>query len=98
MNNKINNSILKKIKIVISKYIDKKDYNVFLFGSRVNWNIKKTSDYDVGIIWKTPLNSELKLNIEEEFENIPAFIDFVDFSQVSKDFKKHAMNNIIYLN
>ena len=35
--------------------------------------------------------------IKQEFEEIPALIDFTDFANVSEDFKKNAMKNIINL-
>jgi hypothetical protein len=38
-----------------------------------------------------------KSKIEDDFENIPALIDFTDFSNVSQEFKELSMKNIIEL-
>jgi hypothetical protein len=38
-----------------------------------------------------------KSKIEEEFENIPALIDFTDFLNVSDEFRELAMMEIIDL-
>jgi hypothetical protein len=37
------------------------------------------------------------MKIEEEFENIPALIDFIDFSEVNENFAKIAKKNIFWL-
>ena len=73
-------------------------YHFFLFWSRVTGDCKEKSDYDIWVIGDTKLDSMKKMNIEEEFENIPALIDLIDFSQVNEDFKSIAMKDIIWLN
>ena len=52
----------------------------------------------IWVIWDKKLNIITKVDIEEAFENIPALIDFIDFSQVSEEFKTEAMKKIIWLN
>ena len=92
------NDILQKITSVLEKYLDKKEFNFFLYGSRAKWDFFFRSDYDIWILGKVKIDDSTKYKIEEEFENIPALIDFTDFSNVSDDFKKIAMKDIIWLN
>jgi len=92
------NDILQKITSVLEKYLDKKEFNFFLYGSRAKWDFFFRSDYDIWILGKVKIDDSIKYKIEEEFENIPALIDFTDFSNVSDDFKKIAMKDIIWLN
>ena len=99
MNNCIDRSIIIKIKSVIFKHIkESPEYKFFIFWSRVDWNCRDLSDYDIWVISDKPLDSLIKLEIEEDFENIPALIDFIDFYKVNENFKKEAMKNIIWLN
>lgn len=98
MNKFIEKKIIIKIKRIIFKYIEDGNHNFFLFWSRVDGKMSKKADYDIWVIWKIKLDSIIKMKIEEWFENIPALIDFVDFNEVSEDFKKEAMKKIIWLN
>ncbi len=90
--------ILKKIKVVLDKHIADKSFKFFLYWSRAKWDYFFRSDYDIWVLWPKPLSSTTKLEIQDDFENIPALIDFTDFSQVSPEFKKQAMKDVIYLN
>lgn len=92
------NDILDKITNVLKKYLDIKKYDFFLYGSRAKWDFFFRSDYDIWILWKEKISNKTKFKIEEEFENIPALIDFTDFANVSKEFKENAMKNVIWLN
>jgi len=85
-----------EIKKIIFQFLDPKKYKVFIFGSRAKEKARKYSDYDIGISGKRPLPSYLKVLIEEALEesDLPFKVDIVDFSKVSKDFKKVALKNI----
>lgn len=85
-----------EIKKIIFQFLDPKKYKVFIFGSRAKGKAGKYSDYDIGILGKRPLPSYLKVLIEEALEesNLPFKVDIVDFSNVSKDFKKVALKKI----
>jgi len=98
MSNCIDRKILIKIKNVVFKYTDWNRYKFFLYWSRVDWDCREKSDYDVWIIWDKKLDYTTFSDIKDEFENIPALIDLVDFFTVSEDFKKQAMKNVIWLN
>jgi hypothetical protein len=99
MNNK-ERAIFIKIKSVIFKNIKDLPYKFFLFWSRVNWIAKEKSDYDIWFIsdnWKN-ISPLILSDIQDWFDNIPALIDLIDFSEVSENFKKEAMKEIIWIN
>ena len=97
MNKCIDREIIIRIKTILFKLDILKEYKFFLFGSRVDGTCKEKSDYDIWVIWEKKLDPEIKLFLEEEFENIPALIDFIDFTEVDENFKKIAMKNILWL-
>ena len=86
-----------KIKELVLCRLEDTEYQAFLFGSRATGTAKKWSDYDVGILGKKPLDSVLKVTIEEDLENsnVPYFVDIVDFYKVTDRFKTVAMKGAI---
>ncbi len=93
----MNKDILNKINKVLEKKLDRKKYKFFLYGSRARWDYFFRSDYDIWILWDKKISSTKKQEILEDFEYIPALIDFTDFATVSEEFKKLAMKDIIEL-
>jgi predicted nucleotidyltransferase len=92
---KLKEEILK----ILSKYLDFSQYKVFFFGSRVKGNADERADIDIAI--EDPeIPAYIKLEIEEELENLPILykIDFVDFNNVDEDFKKIAKKYVEYIN
>lgn len=89
----------KEILTIVTKYIDPESYKIFFFGSRVNGTNFERSDIDIGIEGKDRIPPKIKLQIEDELENIPTLykFDFVDFTSISADFKKEAKKNIEYI-
>ena len=92
----ISEKIEKEIKEIISRFLDFKEYQVFIFGSRVTDKAKKFSDYDIGIWGKKAVQGYILAEIEEALEesDIPYKADIVDLSLVSSDFKKVALLEI----
>jgi len=91
----------KEILEILGKYLDLSKYKVFFFGSRVSGSGDSRSDIYIGIgIEGLEIPAYVKLEIEEELENLPILykIDFVDFNNVSDKFKKVAKEHIKYLN
>lgn len=85
-----------KIKKIIFQFLDPKQYQIFIFGSRATGKAKKYSDYDVGIWGKKPVPPRILGLIEEALEesDLPYKVDVVDFSLVPKKFKKIALSKI----
>ena len=92
---KLKEDILK----ILGKYLDIAQYKIFFFGSRVRGNADERADIDIGIEGPE-IPSHIKLEIEEELENLPILykIDFVDFNNVDEKFKKVAKEYIEYIN
>jgi len=85
-----------KIKKIIFQFLNPKEYQVFIFGSRVIGKAKKYSDYDIGIFGKKPVPWHILSAIEEALEesDLPYKIDVVDFHSVASNFKKVALSKI----
>lgn len=90
----------KSVRKIFNKYIDLKDYDVFFFGSRVAGSHRETSDIDIGIRGRKKVPRSAIFKIKEEIDNLPILykIDIVDFSSVSKEFKRVAEEKIEMLN
>ncbi|OGC06772.1 hypothetical protein A2230_01845 [candidate division WOR-1 bacterium RIFOXYA2_FULL_36_21] len=88
--------IKKDILSILEKYLDVSKYKIFFFGSRVIGAKDDRSDIDIGIEGEEKISREIMRNIREEMKNIRILykIDFVDFKNVSSDFKKIALQNI----
>ena len=95
MKRDLNNSE-KEIRNIIFQFLDPKEYQVFIFGSRVTGKSKKYSDYDIGILGKKTVSWSKVVLIEEALEksDLPYKVDIVDFSLVSSKFKKVALSKI----
>ena len=93
---KVSENPEKKIRSIIFRFLDPKEWQVFIFGSRATEKAQKYSDYDLGIWGKKALPSKIKVLIEEDLEesDLPCKVDIVDFSLVSSDFKKVALSKI----
>ena len=90
--------ILRQINRILSKHLDKNKYKFFLYGSRAKWDFFFRSDYDIWVLGDSKVDLKIKYKIEDDFENIPALIDFTDFASVSDDFKELAMKDVLRLN
>jgi len=88
--------IEKEIKKIIFRFLNKKDYQVFIFGSRAKGKAKRYSDYDIGIFGKRPVKWNILAKIEETLEesNLPYKVEVVDFSFVSPEFRNVALSKI----
>ena len=84
---------------IVNKHITIAGYNLFFFGSRVTDKGDERSDIDIGIYGKEKIPFGQMARIKEELNELNIFykIDFVDFSQVSDDFKKVALDKIEYI-
>jgi predicted nucleotidyltransferase len=86
----------KKIKEIIFQFLNPKEYQIFIFGSRATEKAKKFSDYDVGIFGKksVPWRKLALINEALEETDLPIKVDIVDFSLVSSGFRKVALSKI----
>lgn len=87
----------KKIKEIISSYINLDEYEVYLFGSRVNGKHRPDSDLDVLIEDDESIPPETVTKIEEAFEesDLPYKVDIVIRSRISDDFYGHIKPDLL---
>lgn len=83
------------IKNIVLSHINPVEHFVFLFGSRVKGNKKRSADIDVGILGEKPIG-KIYYKIVDEIEEsiVPYKVDIIDFALVDEKFKKKAMEKI----
>jgi len=88
-----------EIKKIIYSFLDPKECQVFVFGSRTTGRARKFSDIDIGLKSAKAIPWWKLSAIEEAFEesDLPYTVDVVDFNLVSEKFKQVAGKNLIYL-
>lgn len=96
----IDKKTTKIIKKIIFRFLDPQKNKVFIFGSHALGNAVKFSDIDIGIESEKEIDLLTLSEIEEVFEesDLPYKVEIVDFSTVSEQFKKVALEKIILLN
>jgi len=96
-----------RMKEIIFDNLDREKFKVFLFWSRVMWNYRKNSDYDIWILGEKrlsfqelmrPERSALGVKVKNKLRELPYLVDLVDFNAVDDDFKEIALNKIIKWN
>lgn len=90
----------KEVLEIVGKYLDLRKYRIFFFGSRVRGDNFPGSDIDIGIDGSEPIPPAIKLEIEEQLDNLPTLykFDLIDFNTVSVEFKKEVYKNVEFLN
>lgn len=88
-----------EIKNILTRFLDLREYQVFVFGSRATGGTDKMSDWDIGIWGKQPLPPGTRGMIEEALEesDIPFRVDVVDFHLTTPKFKKVALTKAMEL-
>ncbi|MEW6557533.1 MAG: nucleotidyltransferase domain-containing protein [Elusimicrobiota bacterium] len=83
----------KEVLQIVSRYLDTNFYKIFFFGSRVRGTNFPRADIDIGIEGPEEIPSAKKITIEDDLNNLPILykIDFVDFKNVSEEFKQEAL-------
>lgn len=96
----IDENYLKKIQKIIFNFLDPKEIQAFIYGSRALGFAHRYSDIDIGIIGKKKIPANILSQIDEMLEesDLPYIVEVVDFSNVSKEFKNLALKKIIPLN
>jgi uncharacterized protein len=89
----------KLLKTTVRKYLPKKQFRVFIFGSRAMDNNRQYSDIDLGIQGKMPVEPWKMAKIADDLDKsmLPYKTDLVDFSISSPEFVKIAKTKLIYL-
>jgi predicted nucleotidyltransferase len=92
----MNKNYISVVRNIVLQKVPLDKYAVFLFGSRATGNARKMSDIDVGILGNEPLNTIIKLDIEEDLDEsiVPYKVDIIDFFRMDTAFKKEALSEI----
>ena len=87
-------------KELVFKYINTSLYKVFVYGSRARNTHHRFSDLDIGVIGEKPLAAHVHLELEHKLDEsrIPFKVEIVDFSIADENFKKEAMQNVVWWN
>ncbi len=96
----INTPTLITVKQILFRYLNPKDYSLFIFGSWVSGKNRKYSDIDIGFKGRKNVSLSTIALLQEAFEEstLPYTVDLVDFSKVSERFRTVAEKDRIMLN
>lgn len=86
---------LETVKKILNRHIPQ--YEVRVFGSRVNNTAKKFSDLDLAIMTQEPLPLNILADLAEDLSasNLPITVDLVDWSRISDEFRQIILKNWI---
>ncbi|MEW6609938.1 MAG: nucleotidyltransferase domain-containing protein [bacterium] len=90
------NKFIRRLKECIVDLLKDEKVRIVLFGSRAKGNANPLADVDVGLIHKGKVDRNKIARLRESVEelNIPYKVDIVDFSYVSREFKKEALKEV----
>ena len=78
---------------ILQKHVP--EYEVRIFGSRLRWTARKTSDLDLAIMTDKPLSAMRLADLKEAFSesDLPFKVDVIDWQKITDDFKKIIEEN-----
>ncbi|OHB89371.1 MAG: hypothetical protein A3D89_01460 [Planctomycetes bacterium RIFCSPHIGHO2_02_FULL_52_58] len=93
----IEQKYLLRLKELVINFLKDREVKIILFGSRARGQGYPFSDVDIGIVPSGELNDKELAILRERIEdsNIPYKVEVVNFSEVSKDFKKNALKGAV---
>lgn len=93
MNPTVYEKALKLLENMVKDAFKDSEVNIVLFGSRARGDHLKTSDIDIGILFRDKTNKKKLILLREKVENsnIPYKVDVVDLSQTSREFREKAL-------
>ncbi len=91
------NKYLGELKKLVLNILKDEEIKIILFGSRARKDNNITSDVDIGLIPYGKVEKGKIVLLRERIDNlnIPYKVEIVNFSEVSKSFKKEAMKEVI---
>ncbi|KUO49286.1 MAG: hypothetical protein APF76_15900 [Desulfitibacter sp. BRH_c19] len=90
---KLSEKELQLVKNILKNYVH--DFEVLVFGSRVNGNTHEHSDLDIALRGPDKIDLLLLADIKDEFQNsdLPFRVDIIDFNRISPEFQKVILEN-----
>ena len=91
------NKYIQKLKNIVIEFLKDDNVKIFIFGSRARGEGQPYSDIDIGIMPKDAFNQKKIVLLKENIKklNIPFKVEIVNFLEVSDDFKKEALKEVI---
>jgi uncharacterized protein len=86
--------VTKEAVSIIRRYLPGKEFEIVLFGSWARGNAQETSDIDIGLVGRQPVDDMMLSRIKEEISGIPTLrrIDVVDLSKTDDDFRQEVLS------
>ncbi|HAF70305.1 MAG: DNA polymerase beta domain protein region [Acetothermia bacterium 64_32] len=83
-----------EVRRILSQKLQGYKVRVYLFGSRVKGQARKSSDLDVALLPLEPLPLGIIAEIREALEesHVPFEVDIVDLSEVDPDFRERILS------
>lgn len=93
----MNASYLKEIRDCILKELVSFDIKVVVFGSVARGETSRSSDVDVGLLPRQPMQNSVFARLKEKIENlnVPYKVDLVNLNEVSEKFRKNILKESI---
>jgi predicted nucleotidyltransferase len=91
-----NNRFIQILKKYVLDILKDEEVRIVLFGSRARGGATTVSDVDIGLIPKGKVDKKKIVILKELVEelNIPYKVDIIDFSYVSEELKKEALQEV----
>lgn len=92
------NIYLEEIKQRVLEIFAEEDISIALFGSMAGGSMTTGSDVDVALIPRPSVDRRKLALLRETLEesNVPYVVEIVDFSEVSAEFREHALSKVIW--
>jgi predicted nucleotidyltransferase len=83
----------------LAKAYRQQGVDLFIFGSFARGDARKTSDLDLGVIWRSERSERTFSRLYDDVQALPTIrkIDLVDFSQASPSFRRLAEKDKLLL-
>ncbi len=90
---KLNGKELRLVKNILKSYAS--NFEVLIFGSRVNGNTHKHSDLDIALRGPDKIDLLLLAEIKDEFQDsdLSFRVDIIDFNRISSEFQTIILSN-----
>jgi len=90
---KLSGKELRLVKNILKNYAS--NFEVLIFGSRVNGNTHKHSDLDIALRGPDKIDLLLLAEIKDEFQNsdLSFRVDIIDFNRISAEFQTIILSN-----
>lgn len=96
----IQNKYLQQLRHIVLEHLQDYNVDVFLFGSRAKGIAQTTSDVDIALLPKQPINDAIINELIDKIEEstIPYTVDVIDLRKVDDKFRQKVLSEAIKWN